>query len=169
MNILNETNRPYVLDSVTQPIPLRHYWVFNAQQLDFMLTEIEYLEETEGPTITLLIDGSEVHVPGNWNILIIDEETYTIDAVPVTKCAAFEHQAFVFSPNDGKPIMEPVRVVNWSPKKTCVYPAVEKATALVHAITNGVSHGKTIPRGVIIGPNELWRHIGGKTVGDVLG
>lgn len=169
MNILNELNRPYIIDSLTQPLVLRHHWVFNAQQLDFTLNEINYLEETQGPTITLLIAGSEVRVPGAWNILIVERETFTIDAVPVTSCIAFEHLAFVFSPSDQKLITEPIRVIGCEQKGTCIYPAVEKATSLVHAITEGISHGKTVQRGVIVGPNDLWRYINGATVGDILG
>ena len=168
MIILNEINRPYIVDSLTAPIVLRHHWIFNGQQLDFGLNEIQYLEETTGPTVTLQIEDSEVRVPGAWNVLIVDRETYTVDAVPVTACASFEHLAFVFSPEDGKLITAPIRVLNWEPKGVCIYPAVDKANALVHAISPGVLHGKTVPRGVVVGPSDLWRYIGGKTVGDLL-
>lgn len=169
MIILNEINRPYIIDSLTAPIVLRHHWIFSGQQLDFNLSEITYLEETTGPTVTLQVEDSEVRIPGAWSVLIVDRETYTVDAVPATACAAFEHLAFVFSPSDGKLITAPIRVINWEPKGVCIYPAVEKANALVHAITPGVSHGKITPRGVIVGPNDLWRYVGGKTVGDILG
>ena len=169
MIILNEINRPYIVDSLTAPIVLRHHWIFNAQQLDFALSEIQYLEETTGPTITLQIGDSEVKVPGAWNLLIVDNETYTVDMVPVTACASFEHLAFVFSPDDGKLITAPVRVIAWDPKGVCIYPAVDKAQAVVHSISPGMLHGKLIPRGVVVGPHDLWRYIGGKTVGDLLG
>jgi len=169
MNIINELNKPYIIDSLTAPLPLRYHWTFSGQQLDFMMTEITYLEETVGPTVTLVIDDSEVKVPGAWSILIVDRETYTIDAVPVTACAAFAHDAFVFSPSDSKLITAQVRVVASEQKGTCIYPAVDKGNALVHAITPGISHGKSIARGVIVGPHDLWRWISGRTVGDVLG
>lgn len=169
MIILNEINRPYIIDSLTAPIVLRHHWIFNAQDLDFQLNEITYLEETVGPTVTLQIADSEVRVPGAWNLLIVDMETYTVDAVPVTACAAFEHQAFVFSPTDSKLITATVRIIGWEPNAACIYPALEKAQALVHSVAPGLSHGKSTPRGVIVGPSDLWRWVGGKTVGDVLG
>lgn len=168
MVILNEIPRPYIIDSLTAPIVLRHHWIFSGQQLDFSLSEITYLEETVGPTITLQVQDSEVRVPGAWNVLIVDKETYTIDAVPVTACASFEHLAFVFSPTDGKLITAPIRAINWEPKGVCIYPAVDKANALVHAISPGTLHGKQIQRGIIVGPNDLWRHISGRTVGDIL-
>jgi hypothetical protein len=169
MIILNECNSPYIIESLTQPLPLRHHWIFSAQALDFMLNEITYLEETSGPTVTLMIADTEVKVPGAWSVLIVDMETYTVDAVPVTACAAFEHHAFVFSPNDGKLITAPIRVVNFQPKGVCIYPALDKAQSLIHAITPGISHGKSVPRGVVVGPSDLWRWVGGKTVGDILG
>lgn len=168
MIILNEINRPYIVDSLTAPIVLRHHWIFSGQQLDFSLSEIQYLEETTGPTVTLQIEDSEVRVPGSWSVLIVDRETYTVDAVPVTACAAFEHLAFVFSPDDGKLITAPIRVINLERKGVCIYPAIDKANALVHAITPGLSHGKMVPRGVVVGPNDLHRWINGKTIGDIL-
>lgn len=166
--IINETNRNYIIDSLTQPLPLRHHWNFSAQMRDFVLSEILYLEETVGPTVTLLIDGSEVKVPGSWSILIVDKETYTIDAVPVSACAAFSHEAFVFSPTDSKLITAPVSVVAFEQKGTCIYPAIDKAFAMVHAITSGLSRGVTVPRGVVVGPHDLWRYLSGCTVGDIL-
>ena len=78
--------------------------------------------------MSLLIEDTEVRVPGSWNILIVDRETYTVDAVPVTACASFAHEAFIFSPEDGKLITSPIRVIGWDPKGSCIYPAVEKAT-----------------------------------------
>lgn len=169
MIILNELNRPYIVDSLTAPIVLRHHWVFNAQMKDFMLNEITYLEETQGATVTLQIADTELKVPGAWNILVVDKETYTIDAVPVTSCAAFEHEALVFSPTDSKPQFAAIRATAWEPKGSCIYPAIDRAHALVHAISPGVSHGAQTARGVIIGPNDLWRHINGCTIGDILG
>lgn len=168
MIILNELNRPYIIDSLTQPLVLRHHWVFNAQMLDFTMSEITYLEETQGPTITLQIADSEVRVPGAWNILVVDKETYTVDAVPVSACAAFEHEAFVFSPEDGKPAFAAIRAIGWDPAGSCIYPAVDRAKALVHSISPGSLHGKSVARGVVIGPNDLWRYIGGRTIGDIL-
>lgn len=171
MIILNEIHRPYIVESLNQPLPQgsKYHWIFSGQQLDFMLSEITYLEESLGPTITLLVDDSEVKIPGSWNILIVDRETYTVDAVPATACASFAHEAFVFSPEDGKLITAPIKVLNWEKEGACVYPAVEKANALVHSIMPGKFHGKTVPRGVVVGPNDLWRWISNKTVGDILG
>lgn len=168
MVILNELNRPYIIDSLTQPLPLKHHWILSGQQMDFMLSEITYLEEAVGPTMSLVIADSEVIVPASWNILIVDKETYTIDSVPVTSCASFTHQAFVFSPDDSKLITETVRVGSWMQKATCVYPAIEKSQGLVHVITPGVSHGKQVHRGVVVGPSDLYRYVSGKTVGDLL-
>ena len=171
MNILTELNTNYAIDSLTTPLPQgsRFHWIFSGQQKDFTLSEISYLEETIGPTIVLSIGGTEVRVPGAWNILVVDTETYTIDAIPVTVCGAFEHSAFVFSPDDGKLILEPIKIVGWEASGSCFYPAVEKANGVVHAISSGTNHGKVTPRGVIVSPSDMWRYLNGCTVGDVLG
>jgi hypothetical protein len=150
-------------------LPLHHCWVFNAQLLDFILAEIKYLEETIGPTVTLHVGGHEVCVPGSWNILVLDKETYSVDTIPVASCSAFEHDALIFSPQSAKPITLPVRAIKLEPEGSCIYPSVSKAQALVHTISSGISHGKEIVQGIILSPNDLWRWIGGKTIGDILG
>lgn len=169
MIVLNELHKNHIIDSLTAPLVLPHCWMFSGAQLDFVLKEIEYIEETLGPTITLSIGESEVRIPGAWNVMIVDMETYVIDTVPVTACAAFEHMAFVFSPLSSKLIVEPIKVVKFEPKGICISPSIDKNTGLVHSISTGVSHGKQIPRGVIVGPNDLHRAINGKVVGDILG
>lgn len=167
--VINEINKPYLIDSLTQPLPLRHHWIFDGHFLDFTLSEINYLEETVGPTITILVAECEIKVPGAWNILIVDRETSTVDVVPISKCAAMEYLAFVFSPEDGKLITEPIKVIDWTEKDSCIFPAVSTGAAVVHAIAPGVLHGKQINRGIVLSPHDLWRWIGGKTIGDILG
>lgn len=167
--VINEINKPYLIDSLTQPLPLRHHWIFDGHFLDFTLSEINYLEETVGPTITILVAECEIKVPGAWNILIVDRETSTVDVVPISKCAAMEYLAFVFSPEDGKLITEPIKVIDWAEKDSCIFPAVGTGAAVVHAIAPGVLHGKQINRGIVLSPHDLWRWIGGKTIGDILG
>jgi len=167
--ILNELNRAYLIDSLTQPLPLRHHWIFDAHILDFMLSEINYLEDITGPTVSLLIAECEVRVPASWNILIVDRETSTVDMVPVSKCAAMDYLAFVFSPDDGKLITESIRIVDWNQKGTCIFPSVGTGTAVAHTIAPGFFHGKEIQRAVLVSPHDLWRWIGGKTIGDILG
>lgn len=167
--VINEINKPYLIDSLTQPLPLRHHWIFDGHFLDFTLSEINYLEETVGPTITILVAECEIKVPGAWNILIVDRETSTVDVVPISKCAAMEYLAFVFSPEDGKLITEPIKVIDWAEKDSCIFPAVSTGAAVIHAIAPGVLHGKQINRGIVLSPHDLWRWIGGKTIGDILG
>jgi len=171
MIILSELNKPYSITSLTQPLPegSRYYWIFNAVLLDFLQNNITHIEETTGPTITLLIDGTELKVPGSWHILVLNKETYTVDTVPVTACAAFNHDAFVFSPNDSKLMTAKVSAIDFNELQSCQYPALNKGIALVHCISPCASHNKEIQRGVIIGPHELYKHLNGCTVGDILG
>jgi hypothetical protein len=166
---LSEINRPHAIESLSTPLVMRHHWVFDAKLLDFTLVPIEYLEETTGPTITLAVGGAPVRVPGGWSIVVVDRETYTVDAVPVTACAAFEHDALVFGPEDGKPSTAPARVDGWEPRGTVVCPAVDRGRTLVHAIGPAAMHGRQVHRGVLVGPHDVWRHIQGKTVGDLFG
>jgi hypothetical protein len=168
MITLSEANHPYVIDSITTPLVLRNHWFFNAKEMDFFLQEVGYLEEFVGPTMKLLVGIDEIEVPASWTIMMVDRETYTVDMVPVTAAGAFEHDVFVFSPSDSKLITEKVRVIDYNPQGIFVYPSLERTQAVIHAIGPGQLHGKEISRGVLISPNDLWRHISGSTVGDIL-
>ncbi len=170
MITLSEINKLYMLDSLTAPLPegSRYHWIFNGQQLDFMLNEIEYLEEHVGPTLTLIIEGCEVRVPSSWHIMIVDRETYTVDMVPVNLAAVFDHDVMLFSPSDSKLQTAKAKIHEFEQKASSIYPSMDKAHALVYGIAPGISHMKTIPRGVIVGPSDLHRYINRKTVGDIL-
>src|SRR5215217_29724 len=82
MQLLSEVSRPYMMD--------------------FKLEPLEYLEETSGPTIRVRVQNLEIDLPASWCLVAVDRETYTIDSIPITACATFEHDILLFSPDDSK-------------------------------------------------------------------
>lgn len=136
--------------------------------LDFKLDELEYLEETTGPTIRFRVQNGDIDVPANWHILAVDRETYTVDSIPIATVAAYDHDVLLFSPNDSKLVTTKLNVVELFNKASVIHPMVPKASALIHCTGPELSHGKSIFYGIVIGPYDLHRWIGNKAIGEIL-
>jgi len=176
--VFPEFCKPYIIDSLTNPIVIKHFWVLNTNlrvdpdeppQQDFMLQKISYLEETTGPTYRIGINGSEFWVPAEWNILVVDPETSAIDFVGFQSCASLEFNAFLFSPIETSIRYMPVRILDYVKEKSLVHPAIDKGNAMacpVGPIKTRVHQELHVA--IIIGPYELYKHLQNKTIGDLL-
>lgn len=169
MLILPDYAKPYILDSLTDPVVVRHNWMFNAQLIDFMLTPITYLEETSGAAVKVRINNTEFWMPATWHILVTDTDTYQIDTVCITACASTNHIAFAFAPDEQNVRTLDIRVLDYCDNMSLVHPMIAKGSAMVHPVgpapwTRGTDEQHT---SVVIGPYDLYKHIAGKVVGDI--
>lgn len=169
MQILSEVSRPYIVDSLTAPMGVSHFWTLSGHMMDFKLESLEYLEETTGPTITLRVQNLDIALPASWSILAVDMETYVVDCIPVSHAATFDHRILLFSPDDSKLVTTTANIVQFEKKAAVVHPTVPKGSAMIHPTGPEISHGRSIFYGIVCGPHDLHRWIGGKTVGDILG
>lgn len=169
MQLLSEVARPYIIDSITSPMGVTHFWTLSGHMLDFKLEPLEYLEETIGPTIRVRVQNLEIDLPASWNLIAVDRETYTIDSIPITACATFEHDILLFSPDDSKLVTTKLSVVDYFDKKSCIHPMIPKGSAMIHPTGPEMMNGKSIFYGIVCGPYDLYRYVGGRTVGDILG
>jgi hypothetical protein len=168
MLVLPDYGKPYIIDSLTAPVVIKHNWIFNAPACDFMLSPITYLEETTGAVVKVRINNSEFWVPATWNILVTDRETYQLDTVAIQSCASTKHIAFSFSPDEMKLRTLDVMVVDYAEDMALVHPMISKGTALVHPVgptVHGI--GKQLQLSVVIGPHDLYKHLQNKVIGDV--
>jgi hypothetical protein len=189
MLCLPDYGRPYLIDSLTTPVVIKHHWIFNAcvkvestkenskreiEQLsighpDFVLQQITYLEETTGAVVKLRVNNSEFWVPATWNILVTDRETYQLDTVCVSACASTGHLAFSFSPDEMNLRTLDIAVVDYCESMSLVHPMINKGCALVHPVGPAPTfHGKQIQLNVVIGPHDLYKHLQNKVVGDLI-
>lgn len=169
MHILSEVTRPYIVDSITAPMGVTHFWTFSGHMMDFKLEPLEYLEETIGATIRIRVQNLEIDLPASWSLIAVDRETYTIDTIPVTACTTFEHDILLFSPHDSKLVTTKLSVIDFNEKRSCIHPMIPKGSAMIHPTGPELSHGKQIFYGIVCGPHDLGRYITAKTVGDILG
>lgn len=168
MQVLPDYGKPYMIDSLTAPVVIKHNWIFHAPSIDFMLSPITYLEETTGAVVKVRINNSEFWVPATWNILVTDRETYQLDTVAIQSCASTKHIAFVFSPDEMQLRTLDIMVVDYAESMALVHPMINKGCALVHPVgptPQGI--GKQLQLSVVIGPHDLYKFIQNKVIGDV--
>lgn len=172
MLVLPDFNKPYIIDSLTAPIVIKYNWIFNGPAMDFMLSKISYLEETIGPAVKVRINATEFWMPATWFILVTDEDTFQVDTVNIQDCAKRKYAALNFSPTDQNARLLDITVIDAvgedSPM-TFAHPMINKATALIHPVgPSEPRHGRVHQLNVVIGPHDLYKHIAGKVVGDLL-
>lgn len=169
MLILHEASRPYSITSLTDPLAVTHFWSFSGHMLDFKLEQLDYLEETTGPTLKIKVADQILEIPVSWNLIAVDRETYTIDTIPVTSCATHEQDILLFSPLDTKLVTAKVQVVDYIEAGTVIHPMIPKGSALVHPLFEAKYHQRMTYYNLVAGPYDLHRYIGGRTVGEILG
>ena len=171
--ILHEASRPYAITSLTDPLGVTHFWSFSGHMLDFKLEQLDFLEETTGPT--LKIKATQGHfeqileIPTSWNFIAVDKETYTVDTIPVTACATHEHDILLFSPLDTKLVTAKVQVLDYIDSGVVIHPLIPKGSALVHPLYEAKYHHHKTYYNLVTGPHDLHRYIGGRTIGEILG
>jgi len=149
-------------------VVIKHHWIFSAALLDWVLGPINYLEDTTGPMIRVMIEGFEFILPAAWNILIADDDTYTVDTVPLSKCATMAYKAVLMSPTVTRVSISPINVMEFIPEGSVVHPLIQKSTLFCHPIGPQMYNGKSHEMAVTIGPHDLHRWLYNKAIGDLL-
>lgn len=175
MLVLPDYSRPYIIETVHDPVVIKHNWMFSGPMLDFMLTPITYLEETTAFTsVKLRVNGTELWVPESWYVLVTDPETLQVDTVAMEDLAKRQYLAFSFSPDEANLRTLDLEIIDASgrdaPPKVFAHPMIPKGTALCHPVgpSAPMRNGKIFQLCFVVGPHDLYKFLVGKVVGDIL-
>lgn len=175
MLVLPEYSKPYIIDTVHDPVVIKHNWMFSGPALDFMLTPISYLEETTAYiSVKLRVNGTELWVPESWFVLIVDHETLQVDTVAMEDLAKRRYSAFSFSPSEANLRTLDLEIIDSSGRdaqpKVFAHPQIPKGMALVHPVgpSAPTRSGQVHQLCFVIGPHDLYKFLSGKVVGDIL-
>ena len=167
MLILPEYSHAYIIDTVSGPVVPKHAWYYDAILNDFVLRPLLMLEETTGPVVVMRINGFELRVPANWYILLVDEETKMVDTIQVSRAAGSGYKAYMMHPDIGRCEFAPVQLLDLSPEESIVHLVVAKQQLVCHPV-GPTSTSKGLPMNVLIGPQDVGRHMGDLTAVDLL-
>lgn len=157
MQILPDYGFAYNVDDVSSVIRPRHAWFYDVQVNDFLLKPILMLEETTGPTVTASINGTVVSVPASWYILIVDEETKTVDTVQIER-ASGAFRAYMMHPRLNRYESVDVQLLDLNFNGTVVHLTIPRLTMICHPVGT-TANSKDLPMSVLIGPQDIGKHM----------
>lgn len=134
MLIFDGNNDVIILDTILAPTVSEHFWVLDLNYRDFMLTNLQVLEETVCPTMELLVNGFKFCLPALWNILVVDEESCQLDVVEISELSGKEFNAFVYGPRRATTDCQVIQVTDYFPSRRNVGPMINKHHMLCHPI-----------------------------------
>lgn len=158
MHILPDYGHDYSIDDVSSVVIPKHAWFYDVQVNDFLLRPIHMLEETTGPTVTARINGVVLQVPASWYILIVDDETKTVDTVLITQCASSAFKAYMMHPQLNRYEAQSVELLDLDYKGVVVHLTIPRLTMICHPVGSTVN-SKSLPMCVLIGPQDIGKHM----------
>ena len=173
--------------SLVNPLYFRRIWVLDTKIMDdpnlnpetltskdfdadFVLYELQYIDRTQSAAVKLKIANVEFWVPADWEILIVDRDTFQVDTINVLQCSATNCEAFLFSTDEQKLISCPIEVVDYSDEMVIHHPHIPKSKGLVHPcgeMYNGLKN-KHYTVNVVISPNDLGKDLTNYAMGDLI-
>lgn len=166
LQVLPDYGYAYALDDVSGVVIPKHAWFYDVQVNDFLLKPIHMLEETCGPTVTARINGALVDIPASWYILVVDEDTKTVDTVTIDRCAG-AFRAYMMHPRINRYESAEVQLLDLKLQGAVVHMAIPRFTLVCHPV--GVTGGsKDMPMSVLIGPQDIGKHMANMSAQELL-
>ena len=161
MLIFDEQDQPIILDSIHSPVLTNYHWVLDLTMLDFTLTPLVMLEETISSSMQVTINGFNLILPTNWNILVFDQETSQLDLIELSEATGREFTALVYGPNHVKYASGIITVTDYFVEHKNVGPSLNKHQLLCHPIS--------ATEWISVSPaNNYNKYLKDMTVGDLL-
>lgn len=136
MVISDETYFPILIESIDVPTKTEFYWVLSLSIRDFILSKLLMFEELTVPALELEINGYNLTVPTDWNILVYSPDTSQIDIVEISDLTRGDFTALVFAHDTNKVIPGKIKVTNYKASIKVQTPSLKKDEMLCHPLGN---------------------------------
>lgn len=161
MLIFDDQSQPIILDNIYSPVPTSHMWVLDLQMMDYTLSPLVMLEETNCSSMQIAINGFEFILPSFWSILVYDTETSQLDLIELSDATGKEFTAAVYGPNQHRINPGKITVTNYFIEHKNVGPSLNKHQLLCHPIS--------ATEWVSVSPaNTFNKYLKEMTIGDIL-
>ena len=98
IHTLNDT--AYELNELPEVIEDIHFAIFdnsNPKDADYFFTPLIFLESFTSPAIVLKIDSKVIKMPMDWHLLIGEQDSGNLEAIPLTSINDRDFKAFSFN------------------------------------------------------------------------
>lgn len=168
MLILADYNGPYIIDRLNGPVVPKFNWVFDGPLQDLKLSKLEYLEETTGQVIEIMINAFKFKVPASWHILICDQETMLIDTIQISDCSRSSHQALLVCTVNSNLYYDEIKLIDFIELESLPHVSVAKGSMLLHPVGPAQDNKPEEIYSCIIGPYDIYKHIVGMSAKEVV-
>ena len=158
MQLLADYGHAYAIDDVSSTVIPKHAWFYDVQFNDFLLRPIHMLEETTGPTVTARINGTIVNIPASWYILIVDDETKTVDTVPIDRCASSAFKAYLMHPRLNRYEAISVELLDIDYNGVVVHLTIPRLSMICCPVGK-TTGSKELPMNILIGPQDIGKNM----------
>lgn len=162
MLIFDENDKPVIIDNINGPIISDYFWILDLDldgDIDYTLTPLQFIEETTCPSLKIMIEGYAFFVPAHWNILVVDDDTTELDAIPIEQVTGKKFTAVISGPAGAKTRAAEIVVVDYVPDHKNVGPWLKKHHMLCHPINSN--------SWINIAPSDCYKYIKDYNLGDL--
>lgn len=161
MLIFNECNDTIILDSIHTPILSEYMYVLDLNMMDYTLVPLLVLEEIVAPTIELRINNFNFKLPANWNILVVDDDTFQLDVIEISEVAGKEFKSLVYGQTESNFSTQTIHVSDYYPNHYNIGPALSKHQMLCHPISDNTW--------INVAPSDTYnKYLKDKVAGDLI-
>lgn len=135
MLIFNEENKPTIIDNMHGPNPSEYMYVLDLNMMDYTLAPLLVFEEIQCASVQLTIRGFSFVLPGHWQILVADDETYQLDVIEVAELPGANFKALVYGLDMSMFTLEDITLSDFYTDYNNVGPSLNKHQMLCHPIS----------------------------------
>lgn len=160
MIILNEHSEAVYLYDIKAPILVDYFWSLNLSLMDFTLSPLSMMIETQGPALQLRSNKFNFWIPASWYVLIFDSENSILDICTADELAWKDFSAVTYGNKQLMITSTMLSIVDYDPDRIIVSPALNNDQMICHPISP--------ERWISITPNNVYnKFLKNKTIGDL--
>lgn len=135
MILLNEFDQPTPITTIEDARQLKHFWMYDFQQADFMLTPLTTIVELASSSLSIESCGNSIHLPVDWYAIVCDKMTGSLDTIAVHELTNTNFRLLTTGPSIRTVTEVGYRVVDFAQSRTFFHPSVAKHQLLCVAVS----------------------------------
>lgn len=170
MQIITEYGQSYAIDDLTAAIAPRYSWFYHIEENDFMMRPITLLEQTDGHAVEVQVGDRAFLIPSSWHMMVVDEETLTVDTVQIAQCASSGFKTLLVTPYGTEHKLSPVVLRDFHLDSSCVHVTIPRGHMALHPVGTMIKrpNGELRELSCLISPLDLLKNTPYRTVAEVL-
>lgn len=138
MLVFDEKSEPKALNDFNlELVSINYFWVLDCNLMDFLTVPLQFTEQWTCPALELSfgLGAGKIIIPADWFILLVGEDTCTLDSVEAHDVTGKDFSAFVYGPKMKNFAAAQISTTNFFPNFATISPALQKHQMLCYPIS----------------------------------